>query len=478
MNPILVTDQTILAFFEKNPNIDSTTMFRIFINILENLSTNLNETLSNNINNQILTTLQDISKDINGLKSNIVSQLQETKKEYIENVKLILDNNSFTSSEKIQHILEKNSDTIIVKTNSMINEVIPKHNTQLSSFIETSIKGICDSVNQDTSKLIDNMNKDENHIHEFISTIDDKFNKMILGLQQPIFSYIQSSEERTSNNVQQIRDKIINQQTSQENLNGVLHEFLNKYKHNSSSKGNVSEIQLYSILQQIFPSDEIIDCSGETATCDYKVNRLYPDKPSILFENKDYSRSVTTDEIKKFERDLKQQKLHGIFISQTSNITYKEPFQIDIIDGLIHIYIPNTQYNMEKIKIAVEIIDTLSKKLKYMNTAKNEITTINITKEDLTDLVEMFNEFTEQKQSIIETAKSSHKILLDKIDNMQMNSVKKLLFKNGILQNDDDFKCKNCNSFTGKNKASLGAHIRNCKANPNNVVTIDNIKKT
>jgi hypothetical protein len=60
---------------------------------------------------------------------------------------------------------------------------------------------------------------------------------------------------------------------------------------------------------------------------------------------------------------------------------------------------------------------------------------------------------------------------------MQINSVKKILNKNGVFQSDDDFKCKHCNAFTGKNKASLGAHIRNCKFNPinNNSKSIGNI---
>ena len=44
-----------------------------------------------------------------------------------------------------------------------------------------------------------------------------------------------------------------------------------------------------------------------------------------------------------------------------------------------------------------------------------------------------------------------------------------MLNKNGVFQSDDDFKCKHCNTFAGKNKASLGAHIRNCKFNPINI---------
>jgi len=43
----------------------------------------------------------------------------------------------------------------------------------------------------------------------------------------------------------------------------------------------------------------------------------------------------------------------------------------------------------------------------------------------------------------------------------------------GNIENDNDFKCTFCNSWSGKNKASLGAHIRNCKSNPKNKDSIE-----
>jgi hypothetical protein len=162
------------------------------------------------------------------------------------------------------------------------------------------------------------------------------------------------------------------------------------------------------------------------------------------------------------------QKNHGIFISHNSNITYKEPFQIDIVNNLIHIYIPNANYSLEKIKIAVEIIDTLSTKLIHTTNANNENSTININKDDIEDLVEFFNDFFTQRASMIEMVKTNSKAMIDKLENINMSLVKKILNKNGYLQNDEDFKCKHCNAFSGKNKASLGAHIRNCKFNPLN----------
>ena len=40
--------------------------------------------------------------------------------------------------------------------------------------------------------------------------------------------------------------------------------------------------------------------------------------------------------------------------------------------------------------------------------------------------------------------------------------------KLGNIENDNDFKCSFCNCWSGRNKASLAAHIRGCKFNPKN----------
>jgi len=475
---IIVKDKIIFDFYRENPNIDFVMMNHIFIDILKKLSSNLSETINNTMNAKVLSSLSDLSKDFNQFKhefskmnSDIITKIHETKKDYIEDIKMIISNNSLTHTEKINSLLEKNNDSLLTKTNLILNELIPKNQEKYYNQMEGCIKNLHTSLNMDTNKLLENINKDEKNIQEFIDHVNVQFNKMIQNIQQPIFTFIQSSEERTNTNIIQIRDKFSNQQTVQENLNNELNVFLNKYKYNSSVKGNVSESELYTILQKIFPSDEIIDCRGETAACDYKVNRMNKNKPTILFENKDYSRSVTTDEVQKFERDLKVQRHHGIFLSQISSITFKENYHIDIIDGLIHLYLPNVQYNEERIAVAVNIIDTLSQKLNVIKTSMElQPTHININEEDVEELLEEYNEFVKQKTNIIESLKTNHKQLMEKIEELEMNSTKKILIKNNVLQTDDDFKCKYCTLFSGKNKASLAAHIRTCKPNAKNTL--------
>ena len=156
------------------------------------------------------------------------------------------------------------------------------------------------------------------------------------------------------------RDKIMNE----------LSEFLGKYK-NSSYKGQFGENQLESVLNQMFPSAEILNTTGIKASCDFRVNRL--DLPTILFETKNYDRNVTLDEVKKFIRDIEEQKCHGIFLSQHSGITSKQNFQIDIKGSNVLVYVHNVDYCPQTIKIATDIIDSLSYKLAELEEGIDEI---------------------------------------------------------------------------------------------------------
>lgn len=465
---ITITDAKIVSYYNQNKHIDMINMTHIFIDILQKLSSNISETMNETINARILSAVSSIEKNISIMKTDFVETINETKKEYIEDVKTVLTNNSLTNNEKINAIIEKNADSILTKTTLIVNDIIPKSNDKIYSQIENCIKNGLTAIENDTKKILETKGKEDEQSKDIVTNIENHFSTMVTNVQQSIFGFIQSSEERTTMGIHQLKEKTHLQQHSQEKLVSELTDFLNKYKHNSSIKGNVSEMELYHMLLHLMPSDEIMKVSSETASCDFRVNRKDTNKPSILFENKDYNRSVSTDEVKKFERDVQHQKVHGIFISQKTPITFKENFQVDIIKGLIHVYIPNAEYNTDKLKTAINIIDQLSNKLDIIQrqNGTTEPNQINIDSEDLTELAEEYRCFGIQKMEINEYVKQTSKCLLDKLDAIQLPKIRKLLIKMGTIENDTDFRCIYCNSSNWKNKASLSAHVRNCKMNP------------
>ena len=430
----------------------------IFIEILRKLSTNMTETLQQTMTNKMMIMLSSLMKEVGTIKQDTTKQLQDSKKAYMDELGIIIMNQTMTNIEKMTIIGEKNLEKILDKTKILMNEVIPQCNDRQYQLIDQTMKAGMQSMLLETKNILDMTQKDETNVCEYLHKIEIQMQT----IQQPILSVINNSQESTTCQLQQLKDNLTMQQQIQSQLADEMNQFLNKYKYNSSSKGAISEVELYGILQQLFPIDEIIDCRGETAACDYLVNRIQKSKPSILFENKDYKQTVNTDEVYKFIRDVKHQKKHGIFISQNSPITFKEPYQIDIEDNLIMVYIPNAQYNVERIKVAVEIIDMLSQYYLYAHTKITPMT-LQLTQEDLDNALKEYLDFVKHKQELVDMMDKNHKETTCQLEKIQMMNLKQILVKNGLVVQEQELRCQTCNTFIGKNKASLGAHIRRCK---------------
>jgi hypothetical protein len=221
-NCITITDEDIVTFYKTNTNLNIVSMNHIFIEILNSLSTNLSSTINSTINSKILNMVTDIHTNLSSIKSDIIIKLHESKKEYIEDIKTILSNNSLTNNEKLNALIEKNNDTLLTKTTLIVNDVIPKSQDKNYIQIENCIKTFCLNITQDTAKLLELSNKDDVQNKNIVENIDKQFNNMISTIQQPIFTFIQSSEERTNNGIQQVKEHLSTQQLNQQHLASKL----------------------------------------------------------------------------------------------------------------------------------------------------------------------------------------------------------------------------------------------------------------
>ena len=165
-----------------------------------------------------------IHTNLNSIKSDVIIKLGESKKEYIEDIKTILQNNSLTTNKEISSLIERNNDNLLAKTTLIVNDVIPKSQDKNYIQIENCIKSFCSAITHDTNKLLELNNKDDSRTDSIIKDIESQFSKMIVTIQQPIFSFIQSSEERTSAGIQQVKEHLSTQNGNQQKLTSELNE--------------------------------------------------------------------------------------------------------------------------------------------------------------------------------------------------------------------------------------------------------------
>ena len=213
------------------------------------------------------------------------------------------------------------------------------------------------------------------------------------------------------------------------------------------------------VLNQLFPTGEILNTTGKVASCDFRVNRQ--NLPTILFETKNYDRNVTIDEVKKFIRDIGEQKCHGIFLSQHTGITSKQNYQIDIKGSNILVYVHNVDYSPQSIKIATDIIDSLADRLAEI---EDNIEEINIPQETLDEINKEYASFIERKSKIIDYSKEFIKKITNDVDDIKFPSLSKFLsLKCGSILNDETIMCDICHQFKANNNKALAAHKRACK---------------
>lgn len=98
------------------------------------------------------------------------------------------------------------------------------------------------------------------------------------------------------------------------------------------------------------------------------------DKPAILFENKNYDRNVGQEEVRKFLRDIEIQNCSGIMLAQHYGITNKSNYEIELHDNNVLVYLHNVEYNADKIKAAVDIIDHFKSCLNELEIGSGETT--------------------------------------------------------------------------------------------------------
>jgi len=460
---IAANNKDIWEFYDKNKHLNFEEMNLVLIKILEQLMETTSPSLTTNIASQLIDNMKVIqnqvsvvtemfSKSQQDMNNSFTLKFMEFKKDYIEDLKMILSHNT---SDKVAPIIKEYNDTLLDKTRIMINEIIPKNQESLSKDIENSIKSLYSSIHHETNALM-NTSINKETLDNFIVSLEDKFSKTILSSQSLFSSLITSSENRLDSKLSDIKDISKSNNSSQNVLQNNITDLLKKME-NSSSKGKISENILYNILLSLYPTAQIDSVGTTKETGDIILRRK--DKPDILFENKNYDKNIVQEEVKKFLRDVEIQNCSGIMLAQHYGITNKENFEIEIHNNNVLVYLHKVEYDADKIKAAVDIIDYFKSTLDDSGRAVGD--TLSIDKDILDDINKEYQLFIASKLTHVKTIKDFQQKLIAQVEDFKLPNLDQYLSKLYATSASKNDVCEFC-GYAAKNSRALVAHYRGC----------------
>lgn len=468
MKKIELYNKRICNFYEENTNLDFETINLFVIDLLEKMmleTKTMPESVNSNILGYITQNMNDIKSSILSLsdnmssinnenKSNILSKIVDIKKDYIDDLKKMIQMNTY---ENVGNLLEKNNNILLDKTIIILSDIIPKTHNLYNTQIQESLNLFYKSISDDTKLLLKSV--DNNTVKEYINNFELKTNVMLQNIQQPIYSFISSMEDRINTNIHNLKDP-----NTQKTINDIG-DFLYKFRIGDTNVNqSINNKQLSSVLTKMYNSAEIStnpsNMQMNNTGC-ILLKRLR--KPNILICNQDSYDNISIDEVNSFILLTEEHNTNGIFISQHSGISTKKNYQIEINNNNnIIVFLHNVEYCSLKIESAVDIIDNLMLKFRQLKGGSN-IDDISIPKEILDSINNEYQLFMTQKNAVIEVFKESQKKVLTQIDELRFPCLDKYLStKYSTPVQKPGLKCEMCKSFTANNLKALAAHKRGC----------------
>ena len=492
---IIIINERILEFYEKNPQLNIEKINILYIELFENISSasfdnsqvvnTILSTLTNQTNdlsilkystesyksdisnirdmyslsiNNIKSEIENIKSTFTNISSTLITKIYESKDNYICELKEILKNVDIESKQNINNLLEKQNNILSEKLLILINETLPKtqtnqYNDMITNFkkeIETSFSDI---KSQDPQIIIEKIN----------NIVEHKYNNLLTNIHENISNNIAQSENRLNTNMNYIKDLSTRNTHTQENINEELLKYINKHN-NPCSKGTMGENLLYKILSDELPTGDIVNTSNYTGRGDFIIKRK--DKEDILIETKDYTSNVKKEEVDKFIRDVNNNECHGIFLSQNSGIVNRENYQIEINNNKILIYIHKMNYEPYKIGLAIKLIDLLSEKLTRTNNDNIIIPTYTL-KEINNDYQSLYL----LKDKLIMDLKDYTKKTLERYESINICSLEKFLSNYYANIKKNTYLCEYCKNYSCEKLISMARHKSSCRIKYNNKIS-------
>ncbi len=330
-----------------------------------------------------------------------------------------------------------------------INNFLLKY-IEIDKYLKKSINNEDNNIISDNiNKLISTCNNFEDklsyikHLCEKSPVIDDNIiNKIELLL-------LKNDNNNNSNINDKLEKYLENIDINISNNSKIINDINNIFTNNSCKKGEMGENMIETLLNKEFSDYEILNMSKEPHKGDFHI--IKSNKPKILLELKNYSLNVPKREIIKFIDDIKTNNMSGILVSLNSGISTKSNFSFEIINKNIIIYIHNFNFDIDKIKLAINIIYTLHNTIKN----KTDDICISLNDEEFKILHDEYMEFIQNFDKNIKNIKNS----IDLLNNCKMTLLDNFFNKSFKIKDTKKITCSIC----GKKYANKSSYTKHYK---------------
>ena len=411
---ISINNKKVYDFYTIHKNISFEDMSCLMVDVLKKILKKPDTSLDTTLAEKILLSMNTIDSKITNMDNLFENKFTEFKKSYTEELNNIIKQGL---DEKTTTLLKEYNENMQDKTKVFFNEFFPKNN-ELN--LNTTFNFFDKLINSSESRLQSSLNETKNNLESKLMDIG------------------------TINNTQNVIS---------ENINTLIKKF-----HGSSTKGNFSEVSVVEGLTRIYPYGNI-EHVGNKLSNSGDIILTRKDKNKIIIENKEYDYTVHTAEIQKFIDNVVLNKCDGIMISQQTQITNKDDFEININGDLVLVYICNMGYNMDKVRTAISIIDHLKSQIAFINKDK---TSVSLTLAEVESINKEYNIFLNQKKYILKMFHNSYTKITKEIENIKVPSIEYILMREYGVKLCDEEDCKWCGKPC-KNAAGISAHLKSCE---------------
>ena len=445
MQCVLPVSKRVFDFYSANPHLNFEAMSTLMLDFIEQMGNDMTKILHATITGEILHNIRDLKHQVAAMNDTFINRLHEHSKEFFETNKLIVSLNANENVEKISQLLNRSTDSFFEK----INNALPRNQDELTKKVQDNLLSFQNQIKTEMQQALHSAAP-----NEYMASLEGK----LAHMQQPIFAALAASQQQISKQVNTINEEANKNQTDHNKVMGELRDFLSKYKSTTYHKGTFSENALSSLLTDLYPDAEIVNTSTLTASGDFIVRRQ--NKPVILVENKNYNTNVEITQVHKFIRDVNEQKCSGIMLSQTSGIAGKPNGFIEVNKSHVLIYLHKVEYSAERVKMAFDIIDNMTQRLKNIEqAAANPDNCISIDQHMLETINTQFQNFLTLKDGLIQNAENSYKNTVRLLKELKMPDLAAFLKEHFAEEKKDEFKCDVCN-LSFETVRSLASHSK------------------